>query len=134
MDTCMVLYSIWEMECCGIEFGVDDNVKWVVVRDFSLVSEIKEDIDYVYSAHEQYEENKFYILEGKVRDIRILYEKYVPSIENPRLLVPTDSKMISANHSSEYEDELDGMRSSAYIVKMEDYTIRPAKAGEVAYC
>lgn len=134
MNTCMVLYSIWEMECCGVEFGVSDKIKWIVVSDFSLVEPIKEKMDYVYSAHEQYEENRFYILNGIVKDIKLLYEKYEPAKENDKFLEPVECKMFHINHSSEYEDEIEEFRASAYIVQLEDYTIRAAKMDEVSFC
>lgn len=32
MDTCIVFYESWQMECCGKAFFVGDTVKWLVSK------------------------------------------------------------------------------------------------------
>ncbi len=133
MDTCFVFYDCWQMECCGKKFSVGDTVKWLIYKAERLNTPVDVGrIDYCYEAHSS-DWHNLLVLEGKVEEIKILYEKFEPSKDDPRLLIPIDGKIIKAKTAKGFDRKLDGMEASGYIVLLDEYTIRPAKKDEVTY-
>lgn len=131
-----IFYDLWEMECCGTPFKIGEGVDWLVRN----IDEIKDTIevnnlDYIYDAHNDDWEN-IYKLKGIVKTINIYYEKFeIKNVEGRNMLVPIPktSKLVNTNSSDNYEEEMDELKASAYVVELEDVTIRPATEKEVTY-
>lgn len=130
---CNVFYESWQMECCGTAFSVRDTVKWLVYKAEQLNTPVDiGEINYCYEAHSSDWEN-ILVLEGRVETIKILYQRYVPSIDNSRLLVPISGETVSAKRVEGFEEKLNDMELSGYIVGLNDCTIRPAAQEEVSF-
>lgn len=128
---CIVFYESWQMECCGTPFSIGDTVKWLVYKAEKLNTPVDVgEIHYCYEAHSSDWQNIF-VLEGKVETIKILYQKYVPSANNSRLLVPVDGKIIEIESAKGFDKKFNDMESSGYIVELNEYAIRPAQKEEV---
>lgn len=130
---CVVFYECWQMECCGIPFTVGSIIKWFVYKtDHLNISIDVGKIDYYYDAHSS-EWSNLLVLEGKVDKIKLLYEKYMPSVDNPQLLVPIDGKIIEAENANGFEKDIGDMSASGYIVTVSEYVIRQAKESEITF-
>ena len=131
-----IFYDLWEMECCGTPFKIGEGVDWLVRNIDEIKNTIEVDnLDYIYDAHNDDWEN-IYKLKGIVKTINIYYEKFeIKVVEGRNMLVPIPktSKLVSTNSSDDYEDEMDGLKASAYVVELEDVTVRPATEKEVTY-
>ncbi len=137
MKNYTIFIDLWQMQCCGIPFGTGSRVRWIVERadHESYVSKTTDiDIDLYYEEHTCYEPDRFFILEGTVREVSVLYEKMMPAPEKPRYMIPTEGITVRVSHSSEYKDPLDGRKSYGYIVSAENCTLRPAEEREVTFC
>lgn len=143
MDTCVVFYESWQMECCGIAFKIGDKVKWHVYKcnsfDFLDIETKIDKVDYFYDAHFS-EDTEHYVLEGRVESIYIMYEKYVSLQDNPHLyqkyfkpndnsdiLVPISGILIESDRVEGFENPIDDMKLSGYLVNVVDYSIRTLK-------
>ena len=132
-EECIVFYECWQMECCGTAFAAGDAIHWLVYETDRLNSPADTGkIDYCYEAHSS-EWNKLFVLEGKVGKIKILYQKYIPSKDNPRFLVPAGGKMIDTEAAKGFDKKLEDMEASGYLVTIRDYTVRPANEEEVTF-
>ncbi|WP_324612434.1 DUF6578 domain-containing protein [Massiliimalia timonensis] len=130
---CVVFYECWQMECCGTPFSIGDRVKWLVTKPEYFKSPIDiGKIDYLYEAHSS-EWEKIAVLEGTVEHIRILYERYAPSEDNARLLVPVDGELIKVENAKGFDNQFKDMEAGGYVVSFNQYTIRPAKREEVTF-
>lgn len=132
---CTVTYDCWQMECCGTPFSVGDTVKWFV-KAYDTVERERSDIlsdslktyfdnwktDYDYDAHSS-DWKDILVLEGKVETIKILYHKYVPSVENPLIQIPVSGETVEVEHVEGFEKKLYDMMPSAYIVALSECTI-----------
>ena len=130
-DNCIVFYAGWQMECCGEEFNTNSIIKWPVCNgnDIKLPIETKK-IDYYYQTHD---DRDIYFLEGRVKKIEALYEKYEPAKDNPRMLVATDGILFDIKSSTEITREKNNMDFSGYLVCIENYSIRLAKKNEITF-
>lgn len=130
---CIVFYESWQMECCGTPFSTGDIVKWLVIKAERLNTPVNVGtIDYCYEAHSSEWENIF-VLDGTVETIKILYQSYVPSEDNPHLLIPISGKTIDTENAKGFDKKVDNMEASGYIVVLNEYAIRPAKKEEVTF-
>lgn len=130
---CIAFYDSWQMECCGTPFSTGDTVKWLVYQTEQINSPVDVgEINYCYEAHSSDWQNLL-VLEGKVEQIKILYEKYAPSAEDSRLLVPVSGETVEADRVKGFEKKIHDMEPSGYIVTLNEYTIRPAVQEEVTY-
>ena len=131
-----IFYDLWEMECCGTPFKIGERVDWLVRNIDGIKDTIEVDnLDYIYDAHNDDWEN-IYKLKGIVKTINIYYEKFeIKEVEGHNILVPIlkTSKLVNTNSSDDYEEEMDGLKASAYVVELEDVTIRSAIEKEVTY-
>lgn len=131
-----IFYDLWEMECCGTPFKIGERVDWLVRNIDGIKDTIEVDnLDYIYDAHNDDWEN-IYKLKGIVKTINIYYEKFeIKEVEGHNILVPIPktSKLVNTNSSDDYEEEMDGLKASAYVVELEDVTIRSAIEKEVTY-
>lgn len=131
-----IFYDLWEMECCGTPFKIGEGVDWLVRNINGIKDTIEVDnLDYIYDAHNDDWEN-IYKLKGIVKTINIYYEKFeIKEVDGRNMLVPIPktSKIVNTNSSDDYEEEMDGLKASAYVVELEDVTIRPATEKEVTY-
>lgn len=133
MNRCVVLYEDWQFECCGEAYAVGENIKWLVLRVENIDIPIKTDkIDYYYEAHSS-DYKKLFVLEGKINKIKALYEKYAESKDNPKLLIPVDGFLYDINSCQEKVGRKDDMAFSAYLVYIENFSIRPALESEVTF-
>lgn len=133
MNNCIVLYEDWQFECCGEDFEVGSNIKWLVLNVESIEMPIKTDkIDYYYEAHSS-DYEKLLVLKGTIKQIKSLYEKYKTSDDNPRLLVPADGVLVDIHSSKGKKNKKDDMKFSSYLVYIENYSIRPALESEVTF-
>lgn len=132
---CKVFYDSWQLECCGYPFGIGDTVKW-------LVHELGEDglnspvdmgrVDYCYEAH-SCEWQKLFMFEGKVERIQTLYQKYEPSKDNAKYLVPVGGKLVESQRAQGYEKDMDGLKATGYLVSISGPAVRPARKEEVTF-
>ena len=131
-----IFYDLWEMECCGTPFKIGEGVDWLVRNIDGIKDTIEVDnLDYIYDAHNDDWEN-IYKLKGIVKTINVYYEEFeIKEVEGRNMLVPIPktSKIVNTNSSDDYEEEMDGLKASAYVVELEDVTIRPATEKEVTY-
>ena len=129
---CVVFYETWQMECCGSGFSTGDKVKWIVYENNEEKTDIPSEIvkiDYHYEAHTPYCE-RLLTLEGKVEEIKILYEK------NRCYEMEEDcfeGELVETEHVGGFEKVFNNMRASGYVVILNDFTIRPAKEEEVTF-
>lgn len=129
----IVLYEDWQFECCGEDFEVGSNIKWLVLNVESIDFPIKTDkIDYYYEAHSS-DYEKLFVLEETIKQIKALYEKYETADNNQRLLVPVARFLDDIHSSKEKTDEKDDMKFSSYLIYIENYSIRPALENEVTF-
>ena len=127
MNNCTVLYDDWQFECCGEDFEVGSSIKWLVLNVESIDIPI-----YYYEAHSS-DYKKIFVLEGKIKQIKALYEKYTTSKNNPKLLVPIDGALYDISSSREKIERKGDMEFSSYLVYIENYSIRPALENEVSF-
>jgi len=135
IDNCKAFYDSWQMECCGTPFAVGDKIKWLVLtveKDDLFTSVDLGNVDYCYEAHSsQWQELS--VLEGTVGKIEILYQKYEPSQDNPRYLVPVGGELISTDRVQGFEKDSGDLKVTGYLVALRDCTLRPAKQEEVTF-
>lgn len=132
-NKCTVFYECWQMECCGMPFSAGDVVKWFVYKADNLNIPVDAGIiDYCYEAHSS-ERGSLFVLSGKVDKIKILYQKYEPSQNNPLFLMPVDHKFIDVDTAEGFDEESDEMKASGYIVSFSEYTVRQAEKSEVTF-
>ena len=133
MNNCIILYKNWQFECCGEDFEIGNNIKWLVldVEGIDIPTETDK-IDYYYEAHSS-DYEKLFVLEGKIKQIKAVYEKKRTVNDNPRLLVPADGVLEDIHSSKEKTEQKDGMKFSSYLVYIENYSIRPALKSEVTF-
>lgn len=113
------------MECCGKPFSIGNNIEWPVCESNGTINSPVDvgTIDYFYEGHD-YTQDKSFILSGVVDSIKILYEKYVPSQDDPIFYIPVSGKMIDVNMANIFEEAIDGMVASGYVICIRDYTIQ----------
>lgn len=132
---CTVFYESWQMECCGTAFSIGDIVKWLVYkieREQILTPVDLGIIDYCYEAHST-DRDKLFVLEGKVETIKILYETFRPRADNPRMLVSVGGKLFNSDRAEGFEKEINNMKSTGYIVRLNECSIRFAEQKEVIF-
>ena len=128
-----ILYETWEMECCGIPFSVGDTVKWLVSKADKLITPINPGvIDYCYDAHSS-DVLSLRVLEGKVETIKILYQQYATSKDNPHMLVPISGKLFDTQNAKGFEKDIGDMKASSYIVSLTECQLRPARKEDVTF-
>ncbi len=135
MESKIVLYEDWQMQCCGIPFSVGDDVKWLVCKcEGKPLSAIDlGHIDYYYEAHsDDYE--RLFVLSGKVSQIKALHENHAPSKDNPRLFIPAEGMLVNVTHANGWDEPVNGMKFSAYVVQVDNCEVRPANENEVPFC
>lgn len=74
-----------------------------------------------------------YNTERKNGTIKILYQQYKPTVNNPRLLVPVNGELVEAECAEGFEKNLNDMEASGYVVALNEYAIRPAEREEVTF-
>ncbi|MDD6313110.1 MAG: hypothetical protein PUB08_06600 [Firmicutes bacterium] len=130
MNKCIVLYEDWQMKCCGEDFSVNSKIEWLVCNGSEIKLPIKtDDIDYYYEAHSSDYKNLF-VLEGNIKEIKAFYQKYEPTTENPKRLVGVDGILYDIKSSRDIVDNKENMAFSAYLVYIENFSIRPALENE----
>lgn len=133
---CTVYYECWQMECCGTPFSVGDTVKWfVMIYDDAALLDSPVDIgkiNYYYEAHSS-DWQGILVLKGTVETIKILYQRYMPSAEEPQLLVPVSGETIEVKYVEGFEKKLDDMIPSAYIVCLNEYTVEPVTQEDITF-
>lgn len=133
MNKCRVFYECWQMECCGEAFSIGDNVKWLVHENGDLNTPVDlGEIDYCYEAHSS-DWRRLLVLEGKVEEIKILYERYMPTPNDDRLLVPVSGEVIGAERAKGFDRKVRGMEAAGYVVLLSGYTVRAAQKEEVTF-
>ena len=129
----IILYEIWEMECCGTPFSIGDTVKWLVSKAGNLITPIDLGaIDYCYDAHSS-NVLSLLVLEGKVDMIKILYQRYTASDDNPHMLIPIDGKLVDTQKVQGFDKDIGDMRASSYIVSLTECQLRPAQKEDVSF-
>lgn len=130
---CIVFYESWQMECCGTAFSLGDTVEWLVEKTESLNTPVDiGKINYCYEAHRS-DWQDLLVLAGKVETIHILYQKYEPTAENPRLLVPVGGELVAAERAKGFDKKLRDMEASGYLVRLKECTVRPARKEAVTF-
>lgn len=132
---CTVFYECWQMECCGRAFSIGDMVKWLVykIEQEQLLTPVDlGTVDYCYEAHDANWE-KLFVLEGKVETIKILYETFRPTEDNPRMLVSVGGRLVHSERAKGFEKKIDGMEPTGYIVELSECSIRHAEQKEVTF-
>jgi hypothetical protein len=118
------------MECCGKPFKIGDSIEWYVFNADELIPPIDIDgLEYAYDAHFD-DWDGIYTLKGIVKSISVYYEKFevVPDHGRDMLIpVPGTSEVIEAVNSEDIEKYRGELLAYAYIVDLDDVTVRPAK-------
>ncbi len=132
---CTVFYESWQMECCGTAFSIGDKVKWLVYQ--TEPGQILTPVDlgmieYCYEAHDTNWENLL-VLEGKGKTIKILYETFAPSADNPRRLISVGGKLFDSKRAEGFEKKIDPMEPTGYVVELNECFIRHSKQEEVTF-
>lgn len=127
MNNCRVLYVCWQLQCCGNPFKIGDTVKWLVCEPNGALRTPVDvgHIDYWYEAHDS--EIELFYLTGKVTSIKGLFERYVPSKDNSRLLVPVYGELIDIPSAYGWEKPKDDLEISGYVVELTNCSIEPMK-------
>lgn len=115
---CKVFYESWQMDCCGEPFAIGDTVNWIVCEYKELGENQTVDlgkIDYFFEKH-LFDRGPYYKLEGKIKGILILYEKFGPSKIAPFCNVPVSGTLRDATRVERLEEEYMGMKATGYIV------------------
>lgn len=132
LKPCVVLYQDWQMDCCGTPFRPGDRVEWPVVvwnsqpvdnNTFDPVS-IVGPIDYLYEAH-GCESDTLFTLTGTVDRLEGLYCEYITVGQRPKVLVPVSGILREMDVAKGFEEPVDGLEFSDYIVHLKDWTITP---------
>lgn len=132
MADCIIFYESWQMQCCGTEFKIGDNIKWIVCVAENFIPD-SINIDYFYEAHSENWENLF-ILSGIVSEIQLFYQKYIPSSNNKKFLIPSHQFIIeTVQNANGWEDDKNDMTFCGYIVKITNYSIHSAKKQDITY-
>ena len=132
---CTVFYESWQLKCCGKAFSIGDIVKWFVYkieREQILAPVDLGTIDYCYEAHDENWE-KLFVLEGKVKTIKILYETFRPMADNPRMFVSAGGKLFNSERAKGFEKKIEDMRATGYIVELNECSIRHSKQEKVTF-
>ena len=123
---CKVFYESWQMDCCGEPFKVGDTVNWTVGEYKKLGTCDTVDlgkVDYYYENH-LFDRGDYFELEGRVIDIKILYEKFGPSKSKPTALVPVSGVLRETSKVERFEKELNGMKVTGFIVTLTEIIIQ----------
>ena len=133
---CTVFYESWQMECCGTAFTIGDRVKWLVYkieREQILTPVELGTIDYCYDEHNTSWEVLF-VLEGRVKSIKVLYELFRPEADPPQRLVSIGGKLLDSEKAEGFEEEIDDMKSTGYVVVLlDECSIRHSEQREVTF-
>lgn len=133
MKKCLVFYESWQMDCCGTAFSIGDTIKWLVCKaELQYISIDIGKMDYDYEAHSS-EWKSLFVLEGKVEEIKILYQKYEPSENDSRFLVPVSGELVEIETAKGFDKNWNDMQASGYIVSLNECIIKPAKKKEVTF-
>lgn len=133
MNKCIVFCEEWQIACCGNDFSVGTKIKWLVCKGSQVKTPIKIDnIDYYYEAHTPHYKNML-VLEGNVKWIKAFYQKYDRSKEDPKVFVGVDGMLCDIESNCDVVDKKENMDFSAYIVCVENFSVRPALESEVTF-
>ncbi|MCI8336888.1 MAG: hypothetical protein HFI72_07020 [Peptococcaceae bacterium] len=133
MKECSVYYESWQYECCGRFFRIGETIKWLVyaVNGLDFPFDIGK-VEYYYEAHSS-DWQSLLVLEGTVTGLQVTYVKYEPSAENEKLLLPCDGRLLPTESIEHYEQTLNDMEFSGFLVTISDYVVRPARQEEVTF-
>ena len=124
MKKCIVFYEDWQMKCCGEEFSVNSKIKWFVCNGRKIKFPFKtERIDYYYDVHE-FDDKKHFVLEGDIKEIKAVYQKYEVSSKNPEVLVGVDGILYDIKSSKDVVDTKNKMIFLGYLVYVENFSVR----------
>ena len=124
MDTCKVLYAVWEMQCCGNPIKIGSRVKWPgakVTAEYRRENiEYKDLVDYHYQAHECKE------LMSKIQgDVKSITIRYCTFKETNRGMVHDNEKLVASDYVDGWTENKDGEWEAVdYIVDLENVTVR----------
>jgi len=137
MDKLTILVSGWQLQCCGEPFKTGDLIEWLVAKWGEAMPGYEEAgvMDFYYEHHSS-EYQELFALSGIVSSIGAMYCTFIPDPSKPK-----ESKAVICSScytkpvteaatwvKGEGKHEFDG-----YIVKFDDYTIRPAQEDEVTF-
>ena len=129
MNQCNVFYVRWQMECCGKKIRPGDMVEWFVIDDYYMDPKIKLGrVDYYFEGHSS-DWERLSILQGTVKEIKLLYTKYSGKSYLPgsKLL---EQKLEEADETHTFEKSKEGFTFEGYLVTLGNCTIHSAKEGE----
>ena len=132
---CTVFYESWQMECCGRAFSIGDTVEWLVYQTEpgEILSPVDiGPVDYCYEQHSS-DWKKLLILEGKVEAIKILYERFKQEKDDYPMLVSTGGELVDAERAEGFEKSIGDMKPTGYVVRISEYSVRPAKRKDVTF-
>jgi hypothetical protein len=137
MDFCTILIDDWQMQCCGEPFSVGDTVSWLAARwdGEPLTYMDAGKIDYYYEHHSE-DYKKLFKVTGKVAKIQALYCTLAPDPADPSGVTKIKIQGTAfpvLNMADGYEEDIDGQEFDAYLVRLEDIKIMPAKQSEVTF-
>lgn len=121
METCKVLYDVWEMQCCGEPFKVGSRIEWLGAKiTDKYLPDYKDMVDYHHQRHYCYE--LMSAIKGVVKSITVHYYTFK---EEGQMLVQDKEKCVameSVDGRTEYEDG--EWRAEDYIVELENVTVQ----------
>ena len=131
-NRCVVFYCYWEIECCGAPFSPGTRVNWPVIKSPKLITSADIRADYVHNSHDA-DWQSLMMLEGTVESIEVLFERYRPSPDRPRVMLPFENERVKTELADGAEEEKGDLKPSGYIVIIRDFTVRPAEERDITF-
>jgi hypothetical protein len=126
----LVWVSDWEVQCCGVPFGVGDQVDWRLSRgdDTTLLETVAgpvgRDVTSFYDHHSQ-DDSPPAPCRLLIREISAVYCRYAQRSRSPVRTPAAGSARIESRRSvNGWEPDRDGLRFVGYLVSAEHMTER----------
>ena len=119
METCKVLYDVWEMQCCGEPFKVGSHIEWFGAKiTDKYLPDYKEMADYHHQRHYCYE--LMSEIKGVVKSIIVHYCTFK---EVNKMMIQDEEKFVKLDSVDGHTEVTDGEWEAVdYIVELENVT------------
>ena len=120
METCKVLYNVWEMQCCGKPFKIGGRIKWLCAKiTDEYLPNYKGQLDYLYQAHEC--EELMSKMKGIVKSITVHYYTFK---KKDKMLIQDKEKFVKLDYVDGWTERDGEWEPVSYIVELENVTVR----------
>lgn len=119
METCKVLYDVWEMQCCGEPFKVGSRIEWLGAKiTDKYLPDYKDMVDYHHQRHYCYE--LMSEIKGVVKSITVHYCTFK---EVNKMMIQDEEKFVKLDSVDGHTEVTDGEWEAVdYIVELENVT------------